>query len=162
MLLVLLLSLCKSFQISPFRVAHECFILESGCKSTHFPGNFQMFLKKSSIFKRKLIYVKRKKMFFLYNIGILCNIDSIVPMCFRNPHAFNSRNDPRTAFSSFKKKYMPLPSKRHAVERQPPCDGRSYPLTLRRAPVARPFPPPPKKKKKTTATTFLARTFDDG
>lgn len=103
MLLVLLLSLCKSCQISPFRIAHECFILESGCKSTHFPGNFQMFLKKSSIFKRKLIYVKRKKMFFLYNIGILCNIDSIVPMCFRNPHAFNSRNDPRTAFSSFKK-----------------------------------------------------------
>ena len=63
MLLVLLLSLCKSCQISPFRIAHECFILESGCKSTHFPGNFQMFLKKSSIFKQKLIYIKRKDAF---------------------------------------------------------------------------------------------------
>ena len=63
MLLVLLLSLCKSFQISPFRIAHECFILESGCKSTHFPGNFQMFSEKSLIFKRNLIYVKPKTAF---------------------------------------------------------------------------------------------------
>gem|GEM_PF-4484707 len=62
MLLVLLLSYVNLFQrtllLSPRGMFHFRFILESGCKSTNFTTNFQIFFKKSFRKLQKLIYIK--------------------------------------------------------------------------------------------------------
>ena len=62
MLLVLLLSYVNLFQrtllLSPRGMFHFRFILESGCKSTNFTTNFQIFLKKSFRNLQKMIWIK--------------------------------------------------------------------------------------------------------
>ena len=72
MLLVLLLSYVNLFQrtllLSPRRMFHFRFILESGCKSTNFTTNFQIFFKKSFRNLQKLIYIKGGYRFFSWRV----------------------------------------------------------------------------------------------
>lgn len=72
MLLVLLLSYVNLFQrtllLSPRRMFHFRFILESGCKSTNFTTNFQIFFKKSFRNLQKLIQVKGEISFLVHEL----------------------------------------------------------------------------------------------
>ena len=146
MLLVLLLSLCKSCQISPFRIAHECFILESGCKSTHFPGNFQMFSEKSLIFKRNLIYVKPKTAF---------HKERARHRPPGHPRASRSRAHPKAVDAG----------ERHAVGRQVTCCWKANPMRWTVVPIAiaqgsrrETFSLTPQKKKKKKYDDDVSRT----